>query len=68
MTVLTDLIASREALSAELLAESADADPNEAPGVAWSQHRSDLIKQIGELNKLIQQAEGAVELQSQALG
>jgi len=52
MSVLTDLIASREALSAELLAESADADPNESPGVAWSSHRSDLIKQIGELDKL----------------
>jgi hypothetical protein len=68
MTVLQDLIDAREALSAELAVESADADPNEAPGVAWSAHRSDLIKQIGELNKLIQQEQGAVELQSQALG
>lgn len=68
MSVLTDLIASREALSAELALESADADPNEAPGVAWSAHRSDLIKQIGELNKLIAKAQGAVEVQSIALG
>jgi hypothetical protein len=65
---LADLVAAREALEVELATESADADPNEAPGVAWSSHRSDLIKQIGELNKLIQQAQGAVELQSQALG
>ncbi len=68
MSVLTDLIASREALSAELLVESADADPNEAPGVAWSQHRTDLIKQIGELDKLIIRQRGAVEIQSIALG
>ena len=68
MTVLTDLIATREALSAELLVERADADPNEAPGVAWSQHRSDLIKQIKELNKLIALEQGAVEIQSIALG
>jgi hypothetical protein len=66
---LADLVAAREALEVELATESADADPNEiADGVAWSDHRSALIKQIGELNKLIQQAQGAVELQSQALG
>ena len=68
MSVLSDLIASREALSAELLVESADADPNEAPGVAWSNHRTALIKQIGELDKLIARARGAVEVQSIALG
>lgn len=68
MTVLSDLIASREALSAELLIESADADPNEAPGVAWSQHRTDLINQIKALNKMILLEQGAVEVQSIALG
>ena len=68
MSVLTDLIAAREALSAELLVESADADPNEAPGVAWSQHRTDLINQIGELDKLIIKQQGAIEIQSIALG
>ena len=68
MSVLSDLIASREALSAELALESADADPNEASGVAWSQHRTDLIKQIERLDKLIIRAQGAVEIQSIALG
>lgn len=68
MTVLADLVASRAALSAELSVECADADPNEAPGVAWSQHRTDLIKQIGELDKLIIRQRGAVEAQSIALG
>lgn len=68
MTVLTDLIATREALSAELLAESVSADPDEAPGVAWSQHRTDLINQIKELDVLILRQQGAVEIQSIALG
>ena len=68
MTVLADLIATKEALSAELLIESADADPNEASGVAWSQHRTDLLKQIGEINKLIALEQGAFETQTIALG
>lgn len=68
MSVLTDLIDSREALAAELAVECPSADPNEAPGVAWSQHRTDLIKQIGELDKLIIRHRGAVEVQSIALG
>ncbi len=68
MTVLTDLIASREALAVELAVECPDADPDEAPGVAWSKHRMDLIKQIAALNKLIALERGAVEVQSIALG
>lgn len=68
MTVLADLKASRSALSAELALESADADPDEAPGVGWSKHRSQLIDQIARLNKLISQEQGAVEVQSIALG
>lgn len=68
MSVLSDLIETREALAEELVLETAPVQPNEAPGVAWSQHRTDLIKQIGELNKLIIQQQGAVEVQSIALG
>jgi len=68
MSVLQDLKDSREALSAELKLECGPPNPDEAPGVAWSKHRTDLINQIGELDKLILRQQGAVEIQSIALG
>ncbi len=70
MSVLSDLKTTEAALSAELLAECTTPAPNpdEAPGVAWSKHRTDLLNQLEKIRKLIRLEEGAVEIQTIALG
>lgn len=71
MSYLTDLLASREGISAKLAALYADPKPTysvDGRSWSWDQHRASLLKELADVNKLIIQATGAMELRSIALG
>ena len=71
MAFLADLITSRDALTSTLATESANPRPDYSVAgrsLSWSSYRADLIAQIKELNQLIINARGAVEISTSAYG
>ena len=73
MTYISDLTTSRNALLSELatLSSSKDRKPDysvDGRSVSWTTYRSSLIREIKELNQMIINAGGAVEIHTIGLG
>ena len=68
---VADLTAVRDAKESTLAAEMLNPKPTYSVGgrsISWDSHRDSLIKQISDLNTLIIQRTGAVEIHTIALG
>ena len=73
MTYLSDLTTTRDSLLSKLktLAASSDTKPSymvDGRSVSWDTHRASLIREIKELNQMVINAGGAVEISTIALG
>ena len=71
MTYISDLTTARDTLASTLATESASPKPDysvDGRTISWTQYRASLVKEIKDLNQMIINAGGAVEISSIALG